>query len=101
MNISGVLIHTLPEKIEAVQDALNALPGVEVHHATEEGRMVVTIEDTNAKASGDMLVKINLMEGVLNASLVYHHFESDEDPSVPIPSEVPKNSNREMLGDPS
>lgn len=101
MNISGVLIHTLPEKIEAVRDALNALPGVEVHYATEEGRMVVTIEDTNAKASGDMLVKINLMDGVLNASLVYHHFESDEDPIAPIQSDVPQNTNREMIGDPS
>ncbi len=77
MNISGVLVHSRPEKTEIVEAALEDLPGVEVHQITDDGLIIVTVEDTDAVASGDTMVKMNLLEGVLSASLVYHHFEPD------------------------
>ena len=44
MNISSVLVNARPERIDEVRGGLLALDGVEIHAATEEGRMIVTIE---------------------------------------------------------
>ncbi|MEW6690749.1 MAG: chaperone NapD, partial [Pseudomonadota bacterium] len=44
-NISGVVLRARPENVAAVRESLAALPGVEVHAASEDGRIVVTLED--------------------------------------------------------
>ena len=43
MNISGVLVHVQPKRMDALSDELNAIEGVEVHAATD-GKLVVTVE---------------------------------------------------------
>lgn len=79
MNISGILIQCKPEQRTAVFNHLSSMAGVDVHHVEEDGRMIVTIEDDDARESGDTMVKISLLSGVIAASLVYHHFEPDTD----------------------
>jgi nitrate reductase NapD len=49
--------------------------GVEVHANTDEGKIVVTIEKTDDKSVADTLLELQVMPDVLNASMVYHHFE--------------------------
>jgi nitrate reductase NapD len=74
MNISGVLVHSKPEQVDAVKSQLSNLSGVEVHVTTDDGRLVVTIEND----TGPMIDTMNSfhdIEGVLSASLIYHHFD--------------------------
>jgi len=75
MNISGVLVHAFPEKAADVSRRLESMEGVEVHANTDEGKIVVTIEKTNDKSVADTLLELQVMPDVLNASMVYHHFE--------------------------
>lgn len=75
MNIAGVLVHSRPELAESVGRALDALPGVEVHRRSPDGRLVVTIEDRDEQSAGDSLLAMHRLDGVLSAALVYHHFE--------------------------
>ena len=77
MNISGILIHVSPGKVAAVKAAVSAFPGVEVHAATDDGRLVLTLDCQDNAAAADSLFKMNGVDGVLNASLVYHNFEPD------------------------
>lgn len=77
MNIAGVLIHSLPGSTETVKHSLTALPGVEVHAVSADGRMVVTVEGESADTLADAFRGFNNMSGVLSAAMVYHHFESD------------------------
>ncbi|MDH3948718.1 MAG: chaperone NapD [Gammaproteobacteria bacterium] len=77
MNIAGVVIHARPEKLEGVEAQLIELPGVEVHATAEDGRMVVTVED-EAPRLADTVMGLQDVEGVLSASLIYHHFEDSE-----------------------
>lgn len=79
MNISSVLVNARPEKVKQVQDDLLALAGVEVHAATDDGRMIVTIEADSDQAVADMFATINHQPGVLSAAMVYHQYESDPD----------------------
>lgn len=76
MNISGILVSALPDQAEPLRALLAAMPGVEVHAATPEGRMVVTVEraaDAEMTAAFD---DISRLPGVLSAALVYHHDEA-------------------------
>lgn len=78
MNICGVLVHANPSKASAVADAMAKLPGVEVHSHAQGGRIVITVEDTAETTAFDMMTEINRLDGIVAASLVYHHFGADE-----------------------
>ncbi len=76
MNICGVLVRARPERRAAVVRALEAMPGVEVHAATEDGRIVVTLERAGRAGVADTLSEMHNVEGVLTAALVYEHSET-------------------------
>ena len=75
MNISGVIVLAALAKYPAVKEQLLALPGVDIPIDNEDGRMVVIIDEAGAKASGEVLMKIQTIDGVLSANLVYQHVE--------------------------
>ena len=79
MNISSVLVNTRPERMAQVQEGLLALSGVEVHAATEDGRLIVTIEADSDQAVANMFAEINQQPDVLSVAMVYHQYESDPD----------------------
>lgn len=77
-NICGVLVHTAPERREAARRGLLALPGVEIHLEAENGRLVVTVEDADGVPAAITLNQFTTIEGVVSATLVYHHCETDD-----------------------
>ncbi len=77
MNICGVLVFAAPAKMDDVILSLQSLDGIEVHmSAHDEGRIVATIEDTPSVPAIESLTAIHKLDGVVSASLVYHHFET-------------------------
>lgn len=79
INISSVILGAKPECVSAVRLALMTLAGVEVHAAAEDGRMIVTIESADEGTTVASFEAIRQLPGVLSASLVYHHYETDPD----------------------
>lgn len=75
MNITGILVSAHPGQTDALRAQLAAMPGVEVHAVTPEGRMVVTVEQTTDGEMTGAFDAINRLPGVLSAALVYHHDE--------------------------
>jgi nitrate reductase NapD len=76
-------VHVRPEKAPAVRADMSDMPGVEVH-ADEGGKIIVTLEtDTEADIVA-RLNEISLLDGVMSATLVFHHFEpvADADPAA-------------------
>ena len=45
MSITGLVIHAAPQNTASVQAAIEALDGTEVHKVTDDGRMVVTVDN--------------------------------------------------------
>jgi nitrate reductase NapD len=72
-NICGVLVHCYPERAEDVRGRIAAMAGAEVHHATADGRLIVTLEDTAETWASDTLARISGLPGVVAAALAYHH----------------------------
>jgi nitrate reductase NapD len=78
-NICGVIVHVAPGRSEDVSRTLAAMPGVEVHAGAGDGRLVITVEDTSEITAAQGLLAVNALPGVVNAALVYHHYEPDSD----------------------
>lgn len=77
-SVCGVLVHARPGSADAVRERLLAEPGVEVHAQTDEGRLVVTVESGDPGVTADTLHRINNLDGVLSAAMVYQYSDSDE-----------------------
>jgi len=75
IEICGVLIHAKPGFSEGVQAALLTMPGVEVHEATDDNRLIVTVERVGEASLADSLSAFNSIPNVLSATLIYEHAE--------------------------
>jgi nitrate reductase NapD len=49
------------------------MPGIEVHAARDDGRLVVVADHDGAADAADSFVAIHRIEGVLSVSLVYQY----------------------------
>jgi nitrate reductase NapD len=88
MNICSLIVHARPEHLGTVQAGLEALAGVEIHGRSEDGKLVVTVEDTGETRAADTVMAIQNVSGVLNAVLIYH-YGGDE----PLGEEVIRESH--------
>jgi len=72
MNISGVLVQAYPENLTTIQKTLATMAGIEVHGNNIDGRIVITVEQDNAKTSiTETLVEIQDVPGVISAAMIY------------------------------
>lgn len=78
MNVIGVLVHAVPDRVSEVEIALAAMDGVEIHASTGDGRLVVTAVDIGERFASDSLMAMNHVAGVIGTSLVYHAAEPDD-----------------------
>ena len=73
MNISSVILRARPDKLAGVRQSLAAMPGVEIHADGNDGRLVLTLEDSGGESSAENFVKLHCLDGVIGASLVYQY----------------------------
>ncbi len=78
LNICGCLVHTVPARMDDVIDAINSTDGAEVH-AHEDGRIVVTVEDTGDRLASEIIMDLHQIPGVITVTLTCHHFEELDD----------------------
>lgn len=77
-NVCGILVHVANGRMEEVTTNLSVMPGVEIHAEAADGRLVITVEDTETELAANTMVLVNRADGVINSSLVYHQFESQD-----------------------
>jgi nitrate reductase NapAB chaperone NapD len=71
-------LHCKPIAIARLHRMAHAETRIEIHHADEQGRVVLVIEaDTEAEVQR-YFERFRAVEGVLAMNLVYHHAESSE-----------------------
>lgn len=76
-NICGVVVCARREDMDGVAIRIAGLPGAEVHARSAEGRLVVTVEDSAECRCIDTLSALQRVPGVVSASLVYQHGETN------------------------
>ena len=71
LHIASMVVHALPSHAARAAAALAALPGVCVHARAGNGKLVVTLEASDAETLLSCVQQIQATAGVLAASLVY------------------------------
>lgn len=75
MNICGCLVHVAPDTLLRAKETIQSVAGVEVHAASDDGRLVVVVEDTEDRLASETIMDLHQVPGVISLSLTYHHFE--------------------------
>ncbi|MEJ2308403.1 MAG: chaperone NapD [Gammaproteobacteria bacterium] len=83
MNYSGILVVATRDRFEPLQEALNALDGVEVFHSDENSsRLVVAQEAASIDDEVAGLKRIKALPGVVLAEMITHYFgDSGSEPA--------------------
>ena len=93
MSISSLVLRIRPETRSAAEAALTAFPGVECHDMSDDGKLIVTVEDAPGAAMSDTLISIHRIPEVLAATLAFESSDyfpplsSDADHSELCPCE--------------
>jgi periplasmic nitrate reductase NapD len=74
-HVSSLVVHCRRESAAKVVAALRAMDGIEVHGGVPEGKLVVTLETATEGEIVERLNQVQLLKGVLAATLVFHQFE--------------------------
>ncbi len=91
-NVCGVLVHAHNDQLDQVKKLLEQQDGVEVHAVTENGRLIVTVENNKRKTVGDRIMGFYEVPGVLSAAMIYQYSDNDLDvDELEIDSAKPKN----------
>jgi nitrate reductase NapD len=79
LNISSAIVYARPGSDQVLREQLPQVPGVEVHAASEDGKIVVTIEAENDRAAIDVYEALGRMDDVLNVAMIFQQTESHPD----------------------
>jgi nitrate reductase NapAB chaperone NapD len=73
-SVSGLCITARPERMAAVEEMLNARPGLEVHaRDRRSGRLVAVQECATVEEHRQKLRELQTLPGVVMAELVLHY----------------------------
>jgi nitrate reductase NapD len=76
MNIVSLVLRIKPETRAEAEAALCAYPGVECHGMSDDGKLVVTVEDAEGAAMSDTLIALHRVPEVLAATLAYEYTDA-------------------------
>jgi len=74
--IASILVQARPERLAAVEAAIVALPGCEIHGRDPRGKLVVVIDAPDAGMIGSTLNIIASLPDIYSASLVFHAIDA-------------------------
>ncbi|GGI19923.1 chaperone NapD [Bradyrhizobium guangdongense] len=74
--IASILVQARPERLDALEAEIAALPGCEIHGRDIRGKLVVVTEAPDAGSLGTMLNTIQSLRDVYSAALVFHAIET-------------------------
>ena len=91
MNLASLVLRIQPERRAAAEAALTALPGVECHAMSDDGKLIVTVEETPQSSVAETLIAVQGVPEVLAVTLAYEHNPHlssfpDSDPSTLTPA---------------
>lgn len=72
-HIASLVLRCDPAALAGVLGRLAALPQTEIALQDPSGKVVLLMETSSQSAIADTLTRLQLMDGVASAALVYHH----------------------------
>jgi len=82
MNISSIVIQTLPQNVEAVIEGINNSDICEYHLHDPKGKIIVTVEGKDVEEEIAKLVEIQIMPFVIAADMMMTYQEDQLDAEI-------------------
>jgi len=98
IHITSVLVRTIPKALPRIVADVGQMDGVEVHSQDATGKLIITLETDCLGRVTDCVDQIGRLEGVINATLVYHQMETSHrlDEIIEVES-LPQHANAEKV----
>lgn len=78
-HIASLLVQAWPARLAETEQALGTIPGVEVHGPAGPGKLIVTIDVADDQSLVDTVTRVESVDGVIAASLVYHQMDDGDE----------------------
>lgn len=75
VHITSLVVHAMPAQLESVIQQVESLPEVEVHGSDPVGKFIVLLETDDEQSILTAIDRIQAIDGVLTATMVYHHID--------------------------
>lgn len=75
MTICSLVVYARPENMDAIENKISTLEGVEVHAKSEDGKLVISIDHPDRVHCSETIMGLHNVPGVINTALVYEYFE--------------------------
>ena len=75
VHITSLVVRTLPAQWQQTLARVRRLQNVEVHTGDAVGKFVVLLETDDEQQILDAIDRIQEIDGVLSATMVYHHID--------------------------
>lgn len=85
VHIAGIVVHSRPSHLATTKAHIASLPGADIHAASADGKLIVTLEAENPRRILDVMDVIRALPGVVDVALVYQHAE----PLSALEQEIP------------
>lgn len=72
VHFASLLLHIVPGRLPAVEQAVMELAGSELHETAQPGKFVVVLEESSERALADATQRLLDVPGVLTVSIVSH-----------------------------
>ncbi|MGB1199890.1 MAG: chaperone NapD [Thalassotalea sp.] len=77
-HVASFVAHAMLDQIEHVSNEIKITEGAEIHAASEQGKIVFTIEASSQKKIGFLIDQLKHHTGLLSLSPVYHQFLTEQ-----------------------
>ncbi|MEH6590418.1 MAG: chaperone NapD [Halioglobus sp.] len=74
-HITSFVVRCMPLRLQEVMDQVAAMAGAEIHGSDPSGKFVALLDLDSEKELVNTITSIELIKGVINTSMVYHHAE--------------------------
>lgn len=74
-HITSFVVRCMPLRLQEVMDQVAAMSGAEIHASDASGKFVALLDLDSEKELVNTITSIELIKGVINTSMVYHHAE--------------------------
>ena len=75
MTICSLVVFAKPEKAAVVERTIADIDGVEVHGASDKGKLVVLLDHPDRTYCSETIMGLYDIDGVISTSLVYEYYE--------------------------
>jgi nitrate reductase NapD len=83
-HIASLVLRCDPARMVEMSSVMRQLPQTEIALQDVSGKIVLVIETDQESAIAETLTRLQLMDGVASAALVYHHTFHDEEEEGPV-----------------